>query len=647
MRRLAALLAAFVALFVVAPAALASAPAPVSYRPPVDAPVVDPFRPPPKPWEAGNRGLEYATDQGTPVAAAGDGEVVFSGAVAGGLHVVVLHADGIRTSYSFLRSVAVHRGDRVRQGQPVGSAGDRVHFGARAGDAYVDPALLFGAGPPEVHLVPDELRRPGSEGQERAGLLAGLGRRIADAGGTAVDWARGRASDRLEELRGAIHYAREGQPLTHAVRLAGALREWRRQRDSCTPSAVEPPRLRERHLAVLVGGLGSSSEAAGVDGVDTDALGYGAADVSRFSYRGGTVDDNQYGLRDTTVDIRHSARRLRELLERLAAENPGVPIDVIAHSQGGLVARSALTDEFDGLDPRLPPVGALVTLATPHQGADLATALTMVGFTKPGKSAQKAVGAAFPEVPEVTDRSGSVRQMSETSSFVRELNDRPLPAGLRATSIAARGDVVVPAGRSDLAGAANVIVSVPGLATDHGRLPASPAGRREVALAWPACRPPARASATPSSTSPCPTGSARRRTRSAAPCGSAAAGPRPHRREESHDPVPVPSRPRRAPAVHGRPVRLCRGRRRGRGAAARPATGRGGRGARARVALGGAAPRLGRHARGRRPRRGLHLRPPAAGRLHGRRHAAVGGRTGGPARRRPPPHPAAGRRRHR
>ncbi|MDP8937385.1 MAG: peptidoglycan DD-metalloendopeptidase family protein [Actinomycetota bacterium] len=483
MRRLPAVLAAFVALVLVAvgTAAVAAAPASVSYRPPVDAPIVDPFRPPPKAWAAGNRGVEYATAPGTRVAAAAAGEVVFSGPVAGALHVVVLHADGIRTSYSFLESVAVHRGDRVGQGRPVGTTGARLHFGARAGDAYVDPTLLFGGGgPPEVHLVPDELRRPGTEAQERTGLVVALGRRIADAGGATVDWARQRASDRLEELRGAIHYAREGQPLTHALRLADILQDWWRQRDRCTPPDVDPPRRQDRHLAVTVGGLGSSGDEAGIDDVDTAALGYAAGDVSRFSYRGGTVDDNGYAAPDTTVDIRHSARRLRELLERLALANPGVPIDVIAHSQGGLVARSALTDEFDGLDPRLPPMGALVTLATPHQGADLATALTMVGFTKPGTSAQKAVGTAFPEIPD--PRGESLRQMSETSSFIRELNERPLPGGIRATSIAARGDIVVPAGRSQLAGASNVIVSVPGLATDHSHLPGSEAARREIAL---------------------------------------------------------------------------------------------------------------------------------------------------------------------
>lgn len=93
MRRLAFVLATLVALVAASPARVgAGAPAAVTYRPPVDAPVVDPFRPSDPNWTSGNRGLEYATTPGTPVAASAAGEVVFAGPVADGLHVVVLGA---------------------------------------------------------------------------------------------------------------------------------------------------------------------------------------------------------------------------------------------------------------------------------------------------------------------------------------------------------------------------------------------------------------------------------------------------------------------------------------------------------------------------------------------------------------------------
>lgn len=133
----------------------AAAPGLEIYEPPVDAPVVDPFRPPPKPWLPGNRGIEYATRPGTPVKAAAHGVVTFAGPVAGSLHVTVQHADGIRTSASFLARVLVRAGQRVRRGAPVGVSAARLHVGARRGDTYIDPESLWARrGPPRVRLVP-------------------------------------------------------------------------------------------------------------------------------------------------------------------------------------------------------------------------------------------------------------------------------------------------------------------------------------------------------------------------------------------------------------------------------------------------------------------------------------------------------------
>lgn len=128
---------------------------PVDYAPPVDAPITDPFRPPPKPWLPGNRGIEYATAPGTPVRAAGRGRVTFAGPVAGALHVTVTHPDGVRTSYSYLASIAVAAGTAVGRGQVLGTTGSRLHVGARRGTTYIDPASLWGrAGPPWVRLAP-------------------------------------------------------------------------------------------------------------------------------------------------------------------------------------------------------------------------------------------------------------------------------------------------------------------------------------------------------------------------------------------------------------------------------------------------------------------------------------------------------------
>lgn len=456
------------------PAASAAGPSPVSYRPPVDAPVVDPFRPPPQPWAAGNRGVDYATAAGDPVGAAAAGEVVFAASVGGSRHVVVLHADGVRTSYSFLDTVTVRRGDVVAAGQVVGTARALLHFGARIGDAYVDPALLFGDGSERVHLVP-VADRPRSESQERAGLFGMLERTVTRAFEAAAFG--------FDELEGLAHYVAQTYPIQFGVKGAAILERWWDQRDECTARHDEPPKLPERRLLVLVAGLGSSSDNGAAFEVAHGALGYAPSDVVRFSYRGGRAEENPYGPGDTVVDIRHSARRLRELLVEVAAANPGVPVDIVAHSQGGLVARWALTEELDGLDPRLPHVATLVTLGTPHNGADVATLSAMLGQTLPGRIVQQ--GAE----PLVGFDSGatSIEQLAETSEFIRRLNERPLPGGVNVTSIGARGDLVVPAPRTHVDDAHNVVVSVDGglmdLASDHDRLPSSKPAQREIALA--------------------------------------------------------------------------------------------------------------------------------------------------------------------
>src|SRR4051794_30206512 len=91
----------FVVLFVVA-VVLVAAPAAAEpaegYRPPVDAPVRDPYRAPPSPYAAGNRGIEYDTAAGTPVVAPAAGTVAFAGVVAGARWVAIDHPDGLRST---------------------------------------------------------------------------------------------------------------------------------------------------------------------------------------------------------------------------------------------------------------------------------------------------------------------------------------------------------------------------------------------------------------------------------------------------------------------------------------------------------------------------------------------------------------------
>jgi murein DD-endopeptidase MepM/ murein hydrolase activator NlpD len=136
-----------VVLFVPLPSPAAGA---VSYHVPVKGVVVDPFRPPVSPYGPGNRGWEFHVDSNTAVFAPADGRVTFAGQVGGVLNVVIQHDDGVRTTLRKLSRIDVKAGDMVTAGEQIGTASGEFYFGARCGDAYVDPAKLFND---PVHLV--------------------------------------------------------------------------------------------------------------------------------------------------------------------------------------------------------------------------------------------------------------------------------------------------------------------------------------------------------------------------------------------------------------------------------------------------------------------------------------------------------------
>ena len=124
------------------------------WRPPVEAPVVDPFREPACPWCPGNRGFEYGTGAGAVVRAVAAGRVSFSGDVAGTGYVVVRHADGLRATYGGIVGIRLVEGDPVAARARVGVTDRNLHFGLRDGDVYLDPAPYVGRLVHRARLVP-------------------------------------------------------------------------------------------------------------------------------------------------------------------------------------------------------------------------------------------------------------------------------------------------------------------------------------------------------------------------------------------------------------------------------------------------------------------------------------------------------------
>jgi hypothetical protein len=489
----------------VVPAVLAATVAPAGasrrYEPPVPGLIIDHFRPPVTAYGPGNRGIDYGTTPGEVVRAAADGIVVFAGRVGLGQHVVVLHPDGLRTSYSFLAGIDVRRGDHVGVGDVVGHAGEELHFGARTpDDHYLDPEVLLATGP-TVHLVPAHAARPGSEAEERQSLLrslAGFAGGGAHAAAAGVAWARdagyGAATaglDALQTLLVETLVDTYGLPVVTAIEMARGVQLFREGQRGCTSAGAAPRRpTGGRHLLVLVAGLGSASGNGAVLDVDTARLGYAAGDVAQFSYRGGQapgsrtidgIEQRTYTTADSETDIGAAGARLHALLVELGQRYPGVPVDVIAHSQGGLVTRVALA-----VPEGLPRVDHVITLATPHGGADLADLNRAVGDAPGGPLVQ--LGVREVSGGGVDPFSTAVGQLRTDSRFHDDLEHSPLPDGVQVTSIAASGDYVVPAPRAALDGATNVVVPVSGL-HPHDALPGSDAAAREMALALAGQRP--------------------------------------------------------------------------------------------------------------------------------------------------------------
>lgn len=300
-------------------------------EPPVDGPVVAAFDAPGTEFGSGHRGIDYAVARGTKVRAAAPGTVTFAGRVADVLAVTIDHGSGIETTYTGLEQVDVKVGDVVDEGRFVGATGtvhnhDVLHFGAKLDGSYVDPTTLLA--PLDVsaaiHLAP-------------------------------LSWT----PDELGSL---------GESLAPPTTVGTSARE-------CRPvqAAAGPERAPNDNIVVAVAGITSKTRggvSADIYQSGPELLGYSKDSTYHFSYAGvdGPRLHKPYDRADTYIDIRVAARRLRNLMRHIAEKHPGRAVDLIAHSQGGIVARTFLTQMHEA-GPDMPLVEHLVTYASPHRGA--------------------------------------------------------------------------------------------------------------------------------------------------------------------------------------------------------------------------------------------------------------------------------------
>lgn len=107
------------------------------------------FHPVLKKWKA-HHGTDFGARRGTPILAAADGKVIFSGWKGGyGKTVKIQHQDGYVTLYAHQSRIKAKRGERVKAGQIIGyvgstgrSTGPHLHFGLYKNGRAINPMRM-------------------------------------------------------------------------------------------------------------------------------------------------------------------------------------------------------------------------------------------------------------------------------------------------------------------------------------------------------------------------------------------------------------------------------------------------------------------------------------------------------------------------
>jgi hypothetical protein len=415
----------------------------------------------------------------------------------------------------------VRRGEVVGAAGGVGDGHGSgiLHFGVRIGDRYVDPMVLFR--PRDltqlVRLVPVGERNPGGpldpEG-ERAALRLAMGESdgadsscgaeigsiasalgVGDEVSSACDALREAVDAGLDALRSlgpeAAHLADAIEPMVQEVvgrmeRLGESLGEAAaavageaadrveravralvalgirtfEQLTSCPqPDPIANP-VGSGNLVMAVAGQGSlrkrrsdGSVGASLD-LEYKVLGYRRGDVSYFSY---DASSPTYAKAATYGDLHEKARLLGEQIKVASRAQPGRHLDLVGHSQGGVVIDLFLREVYRGHESEYPPIDNVVTFASPHEGtpaADLAAAVADSPFGP-------VVEPIVDDEAQIPLGARAFEQISLGSLMMRDLWSGPgPPRSIRSLSIVGSLDPAVPSAVGDVPGATKVVVPV-------------------------------------------------------------------------------------------------------------------------------------------------------------------------------------------
>lgn len=114
-----------------------------------------------------HRGTDYAAPRGTPVYAAGDGRVVEAGYTRpNGNYVFIQHGENYKTHYLHLHRIKVKQGQRVKQGETIGTVGStgsatgpHLHYEFLVNGVHRNPRSVHKSLPKARSLPDNELPR--------------------------------------------------------------------------------------------------------------------------------------------------------------------------------------------------------------------------------------------------------------------------------------------------------------------------------------------------------------------------------------------------------------------------------------------------------------------------------------------------------
>ena len=187
---------------------------------------------------------------------------------------------------------------------------------------------------------------PGVEPEPEPGVLERVGGAFGELG-AAVSGFGAPVRAPLEQIGGVVGWWWKGSgapALVADVRnIAGRLLAWARSRADCVTDTAPPPGGGgSGHTVMAVAGINSSTDpkTGATFALDTDRLGYRPGEVRYFSY---APDGGAYDAAQTTGDLRQAAERAAGSAARArSGEHPGREVDLIGHSQGGVVIATFL-----------------------------------------------------------------------------------------------------------------------------------------------------------------------------------------------------------------------------------------------------------------------------------------------------------------